>query len=157
MARFKKDSKGEVPGVSTASLPDIIFMLLIFLMVSTVMRESDLKIMVTVPGATDIKKLEDKSLVKTIFIGKPLPTYQRLYGKEARIQLNDAFATTDDIRQFIAAARDNMKENERPRMMVSMKIDKDTKMGIVTDVKQELRKAQALLINYSANEVDRVY
>lgn len=157
MSKFKKDNKGDVPAVSTASLPDIVFMLLIFLMVSTVLRESDLKIEVTVPGATDVKKLEDKSVVKTIFIGKPFVTYQKLFGSEPRIQINDAFAEVDEVRTYIVTAREGMKEADQPRMMVSLKIDKNTKMGIVTDVKQELRKAQALLINYSANEVEKVY
>lgn len=157
MAKFKKDSKKDVPGVSTASLPDIVFMLLIFLMVSTVLRESDMKINVSVPGATDVKKLEDKSLVKTIHIGVPMPAYQGLFGTESMIQIDDAFTTPKEIRTFIASFRDNLDEKDRPRMMISLKIDQDTKMGIVTDVKQELRKAQALLINYSANEVEKVY
>ena len=157
MSKFRKNTKGEVPTVSTASLPDIVFMLLIFLMVSTVMRESDLKIEVRVPGATDIKKLEDKGKVKTIHIGTPLLAYRKLFGSEPRIQLNDAFATPEDIGMFVASARESLKEHERPSMMISLKIDRDTKMGIVTDVKQELRKAQALLINYSAFEAESVY
>ena len=157
MAKFKKDNKGDVPGISTASLPDIVFMLLIFLMVSTVLREADLKIQVEVPGATDIKKLEDKSKVKTIFIGTPYATYRKLYGDEPRIQINDAFADVEEIRSFVASARETLKESDQPSMMISLKIDKTTKMGIVSDVKQELRKASALLINYSANEVEKVY
>ncbi len=157
MAKFRKDSKGNVPGISTASLPDIVFMLLIFLMVSTVLREADLKIMVEVPGATDVKKLEDKGLVKTIFIGKPVLAYQKLYGTEPRIQINDQFADVEEIRSFVASSRETLKEHEQNRMMISLKIDKNTKMGIITDVKQELRKASALLINYSANEVEKVY
>lgn len=157
MATFRKNDKGDVPAVSTASLPDIIFMLLIFLMVSTVMRESEQKVDINVPGATDIKKLEDKALVRTILIGQPIVAYQKLYGKEPQIQLNEQFATKEEIRTFIASSRESLKEHERPRMMISLKIDEDTEMGIVTDVKQELRKAQALLINYSAKKVEKVY
>jgi biopolymer transport protein ExbD len=157
MAKFKREKKGDGPSISTASLPDIVFMLLIFLMVSTVLRDADLKVMVDVPGATEIKKMERKELVSTIFIGKPLRSFQDLYGTEPRIQLNDAFATKDDIRDFIASERENMKENDRPKMVVSLKVDEDTKMGTVTDVKQELRKASALKINYSTREVEKVY
>lgn len=157
MAKFRRDKKGESPTISTASLPDIVFMLLIFLMVSTVLRESDLKVDVRVPGATEVSKLENKALVSTIYIGKPLRKFQDLYGTEPRIQLNDAFATKDDIRDFIASERENMKESDRPKMMVSLKVDEDTKMGVVTDVKQELRKASALKINYSSRTVESVY
>ncbi len=152
MSRFKKESGKELKAINTASLPDIVFMLLFFFMVTTVMRETDLKIMVSLPEATEIKKLEKKSLVSYIYIGKPLPQLQKTFGSEPRIQLNDAFATPLDIRDFITSEREQMDENSQKQMTVSLKIDKDTKMGVVTDVKQELRKASALKINYSSRK-----
>jgi biopolymer transport protein ExbD len=79
-----------------------------------------------------------------------MPQLQAVYGTEPRIQLNDVFATTDDIRDFISSEREQMDEVEQKQMTVSLKIDKDTKMGVVSDIKQELRKASALKINYSA-------
>lgn len=152
MSRFKKASGKEMKPISTASLPDIVFMLLFFFMVTTVMRETELKIQVRVPEATEIKKLEKKSLVSYVYIGKPHRNLQRTFGSEPRIQLNDAFATPDDIRDFITSEREQMNENDQKQMTVSLKIDEDTKMGIVTDVKQELRKASALKINYSSRK-----
>ncbi len=144
MAKFGRKGKGGMPAISTASLPDIVFMLLFFFMVSTVMRETTLKIDQKLPGATEIKKLERKSLVSYINIGKPRATFQAMYGTEPRIQLNDAFAKVADIRNYITAEREKMDEKERPLMTVSLKVDEKTKMGIVVDVKQELRKASAL-------------
>ena len=138
--------------ISTASLPDIVFMLLFFFMVTTVMRETELKIRILVPEATEIKKLEKKSLVSYIYIGKPHTNLQKTFGSEPRIQLNDAFATPEDIRDFISSEREQMDENDQKQMTVSLKIDEKTKMGIVTDVKQELRKASALKINYSSRK-----
>ena len=138
--------------ISTASLPDIVFMLLFFFMVTTVMRETELKIRILVPEATEIKKLEKKSLVSYIYIGKPHTNLQKTFGSEPRIQLNDAFATPEDIRDFITSEREQMDENDQKQMTVSLKIDEKTKMGIVTDVKQELRKASALKINYSSRK-----
>ncbi|MFC2087810.1 ExbD/TolR family protein [Bacteroidota bacterium] len=157
MTKFERKGKGKAPGISTASLPDIVFMLLFFFMVSTVMREVTLKVRVHVPGATEVKKMEKKSLVSYIYIGKPTRQYSSLYGTEPRIQLNDKFATTDDIRDYISSERDKMNENDRPFMTTSLKVDEDVKMGIVTDVKQELRKASALKINYSTRKVENVY
>ncbi|MFC2151400.1 ExbD/TolR family protein [Bacteroidota bacterium] len=154
MARFERKGKGGLPEVSTASLPDIVFMLLFFFMVSTVMRETTLKIDQKLPGATEVKKLERKSLVSYINIGKPRRTFQAMYGTEPRIQLNDAFAKVADIRDYVMAEREKMDENERPLMTVSLKVDEKTKMGIVVDVKQELRKASALKINYSTRKVE---
>ena len=141
MSRFKKESGKKLKSINTASLPDIVFMLLFFFMVTTVMRETDLKVGVILPEATEIKKLEKKSLVSYIYIGKPHRNLQKTYGSEPRIQLNDAFATPEDIRDFITSEREQMDENSQKQMTVSLKIDKDTKMGIVTEVKQNLRKS----------------
>ncbi len=157
MSKFQRKGKGGLPAISTASLPDIIFMLLFFFMVSTVMRENTLKIKVHVPGATEVQKLERKSLVSYINIGEPKDNYVSMYGTEPRIQLNDAFATVDDIRDYISTEREKMDENERPLMTTSLKVDDNTRMGIVTDVKQELRKASALKINYSTRKVENVF
>ncbi len=156
MAKFQRKGKGGMPAVSTASLPDIVFMLLFFFMVSTVMREQTLKINQKLPGATEVKKLERKSLVSYINIGKPKKTFQKMYGTEPRIQLNDAFAKVADIRDYVAAEREKMDENERPLMTVSLKVDQETRMGIIVDVKQELRKASALKINYSTRKVEAI-
>lgn len=150
MSKFKKDSDKGTPAVSTASLPDIVFMLLFFFMVTTVMREVDLKIKLDQPEATEIDKLEDKALVDYIYIGEPMNT--ELYGTVAKIQLDDDFATVDDIQDYIVARRADRPEAVQGKITVSLKVDQETKMGVVTDVKQELRKIQALKINYSTRE-----
>lgn len=147
MGRFKKDTGPKSQKINTASLPDIIFMLLFFFMVTTVMRETTLFVRMNMPQATEIQKLERKSLVSFIYIGPPLQT--QIYGTEPRIQLNDAFASVGDIPSFIEAERLSRPEAERPLMTTSLKVDRETRMGIVTDVKQELRKVNALKINYS--------
>jgi biopolymer transport protein ExbD len=152
MSRFKKSGGKSVKAINTASLPDIVFMLLFFFMVTTVMRETNLKVGIRLPEATEVKKLEKKSLVSFIYIGQPHRNLQSMYGSEPRIQLNDAFATTDDIRDFISSEREQMNENDQKQMTVSLKIDDNTRMGIVTDVKLELRKASALKINYSSRK-----
>ena len=150
MAKFRKNDKGEIPALNTSSLPDIIFMLLFFFMVATTMKETTYLVTMKYPEATEIKKLEKKSLVSFIYIGPPTRQYKAQLGSEPRIQLNDRFATPEDIQAYIATERESMKESDRPKMTVSIKADSDTKMGIITDVKQALRKASALKINYSA-------
>lgn len=142
-----------MPAISTASLPDVVFMLLFFFMVSTTMREVTINVRQKLPTATEVRKLEKKSLVSFIYIGQPRSAFQALFGTEPRIQLNDAFATPDDIFQFIASEREALSEQDVPFMTVSLKVDEETKMGIVTDVKQALRKANALKINYSTRRV----
>lgn len=127
-------------------------MLLFFFMVTTTMREVTYKVSVNLPTATEIKKLEKKSLVSYIYVGEPLPIYRTTYGIAPRIQLNDQFATVSDIQSYIAAEREARAEEERPQMITSLKVDENTGMGIVTDIKQELRKASALNIVYSSRK-----
>ncbi len=150
MSRFKtKKGKGS-PAINTSSLPDIIFMLLFFFMVTTVMREVSLKVKLKLPQATEVQKLEKKSLVSYIYIGPPVKS--KLYGTNSRIQLNDTFANVDDIQEFVAKEREDRDEADKKYITTSLKVDGITKMGIVTDVKQELRKAGALKINYSTRK-----
>ncbi|MBL4709467.1 MAG: biopolymer transporter ExbD [Flavobacteriales bacterium] len=156
MSKFKKKKSGGLPPVNTASLPDIVFMLLFFFMVTTVMREVTLKVKVVTPQATEVNKLERKSLVSYIYIGAPILALQSQFGTADRIQLNDAFATKKDIIAFVEGEREQTDPAEIPLMTFSMKVDKKSEMGIVTDVKQELRKANALKINYSTGKTDKI-
>ena len=152
MSKFRKNGKKKMQAISTASLPDIVFMLLFFFMVTTVMRETTLFVTITTPKATEIKKLEKKSLVSYIYIGPPIKRMQASYGTAARIQLNDSFASVDEIQEFIASEQEARDEKEIPYMTTSIKADESAKMGIITDVKQELRKANSLKINYSTRK-----
>jgi len=152
MSKFKKGGKRAVPQGSTSSLSDIVFMLLFFFMVTTQMRETENKVQVKLPEATEAAKLERKDLASYINIGSPVKHLQAQYGTDARIQLNDSFKTVDDIRDFIAAERDAMSEADRSLMTVSIRADENVRMGIVTDVKQELRRCSALKIMYASRK-----
>ena len=152
MSKFKKDGKKEMPAITSSSLSDIVFMLLFFFMVTTQMRETENKVSVNVPEASEVVKLERKDLNSYINIGTTIRALQAQYGTEPRIQLNDSFKTTTDIRDFIAAERDSKSEADRQFMTVSIRADQDVRMGIVSDVKQELRRCSALKIMYSARK-----
>ena len=153
MSKFKKDNTKKLAPISTASLPDIVFMLLFFFMVTTVMRETEMLVDNILPQATEVKKLERKSLVSYIYIGTPKGNNRKIkYGTKAKIQLNDAYARVEDIQSFVIAERESRAEEEIPLLTTSIKSDVDVKMGIISDVKQELRKAQAYKINYSTRK-----
>ena len=152
MAKFGRSGKKEMPAITSSSLSDIVFMLLFFFMVTTQLRETENKVMVKLPEASEVAKLERKDLSSYINIGSPIKSLQAMYGTDARIQLNDSFKTVDDIRDFIAADRDAMSEADRSFMTVVIRSDEDVRMGIVTDVKQELRRCSALKIMYAARK-----
>ena len=154
MSKFKKDAGKSLPKISTWSMPDVVFMILFFFMVITHFRSSELKIKIKVPsGITEAKKLEKKSLVSYVYIGQPQLQYQKLFGTEPRLQLNDAIAKLSDIQDFIEKERAARPESDVPFLTTSLKIDENTKMGIVTDVKQELRKSNALKIMYTGSNI----
>jgi len=152
MAKFSKKRGSASPEVSTASLPDIIFMLLFFFMVVTVLRDSELKVKVSTPYATQLTKLEEKSLVNYLYIGRPTQKYQAVYGTKPRLQLGDKFATIAEIPLFLEKHKVKVPEAKRPRITSSLRVDGEVTMGIVQDAKTQLRKSGQLRVNYSAKK-----
>lgn len=154
MSKFRQENKRETPALTSSSLSDIVFMFLFFFMVTTQLRSTEDKVMVKLPEASEVIKLERKDLASYINVGPPTRNLQAKYGTDARIQLNDSFKTVTDIRDFIAAERDAMKESDRGLMNTVLKVDQDVRMGIVTDIKQELRRCSALKIMYQARRAE---
>jgi biopolymer transport protein ExbD len=154
MSKFKKKGKKDAPGITTASLPDIVFMLLFFFMVVTKMRDSEVMVQIQVPNATELQKLEKKSLVTHIYIGSPVAKYAPVMGTAPRIQLNDQFAEPSAIPLFIANEKEKVVPAKlRDKMTAALRIDKGVKMGIVTDVKTELRKIDFRKVSYLATDL----
>ncbi len=152
MSKFNKKKSGELPPVSTASLPDIVFMLLFFFMTVTVMKDSTLNVENNLPNADQIKKLEKKDRVIYIYAGKPTREYQKQFGTETKIQLNDKFANATDVGDYILEERAKKAQELQNVLTTSLKIDKHSNMGIVQDIKLELRKVNALKVNYTTYE-----
>ena len=150
MSMFKR-TRREIPGLNTSSLPDLIFTVLFFFMIVTHMRKVTLKVRYQVPQGTELTRLTKKTAVSYIYIGKPAVGSDIDKAKTA-IQLNDKYATTADIIDYIAAEKSRMTPEDQQQMTVSIKADKNTKMGIISEVKQALRKSKALKISYSATE-----
>ncbi len=150
MSKFKNKKNTQLPEISTASLPDIVFMLLFFFMVATVMRKDVLMVENNLPYADQVEKLDKKNLIMNIYAGKPSSRYH--LGSESRIQLNDKFADVKDVQSFILEERRSKREAQRPFLITSLKVDEHTKMGLVGDIKKELRKVEALKINYTTRQ-----
>lgn len=146
MPKFVKKPKA-APAISTASLPDVVFILLFFFMVTTQLRETTLLVNVSLPQATQLQKLEDKSLVSYIYIGPPK---KRDLGTEPRIQVNDVFTTSEEIPKFVVQEKAKLPEVDRDKITIAMKVDRSAKTGIVTDVKMQLREADARKVNYTS-------
>ncbi|PIF00888.1 MAG: biopolymer transporter ExbD [Maribacter sp.] len=152
MSKFSKKKSGELPPVSTASLPDIVFMLLFFFMTVTVMKDSSLKVENILPNANEVKKLEKKDRVIYIYVGKPTKEFQKVFGTEPKIQLNDKFADPSEVGDYILAERAKKSQELQNVLTTALKVDKHANMGLISDIKQELRKVNALKVNYTTYE-----
>jgi biopolymer transport protein ExbD len=148
MSKFKKKSNAS-QDIPTAALPDIIFMLLFFFMVTTVLRKSDLMIEQRIPRAEQLTKIQRKSLVSHIYIGKPKPELVSKFGSEPRIQVNDVLVETKDIPNFVEERRALLDEAEKDKITMSLKVDEEAKMGIISDVQQQLKEVNALKVLYA--------
>lgn len=142
--KFERRSSSTEPEFTTASLPDIVFMLLIFFMVATVLRETDIKVRTQLPQAEALTKIDQKRLISKVHIG---PLKRGENQGETAIQIDDALIENQQaIRQIMYT-----KLQEQPKLIVSLKVDQESEMQIVNQVQQELREANALRINYSSN------
>jgi biopolymer transport protein ExbD len=139
-----------VPGLNLAAMPDLIFTVLFFFMIVTHMRDVKPQVQYNVPQGTEVDKAVRKSSVVYVFIGKPVDAQGRVVGQESRVQVNDRLVCVSQIGEAIAQERSSMTEDDRQRLVVSIRADRDTEMGLINDVKQALRRAGALNINYSA-------
>jgi len=119
--------------ISTSSLPDIIFMLLIFFMVTTVMREFE-GLDVVLPRAETIEKLESKR--HTVYVWAT---------KEGLISVNDKIISVNDLSGLMY-----LKLTKDPKLTVSLRSDDDSRMELIAEIHTQLRKAQALKLNYSS-------
>ncbi|MBI3220910.1 MAG: biopolymer transporter ExbD [Bacteroidetes bacterium] len=146
MSKFKKKAevKQEIP---TSSMPDVVFMLLFFFMVTTEMRKSSIEVKQQIPKAAQLRKLERKTLVANLYIGQPT---EAKFGTEEKIQANDAFISTEDIIRWVNEEKSKLAEAEREQLTIAIKGDKDAKRGIIADVETELRKGNARKVLYTA-------
>ncbi|MFJ1365655.1 ExbD/TolR family protein [Capnocytophaga canimorsus] len=152
MPKFAKKKGSELPPVSTASLPDIVFMLLFFFMTVTEMKDSDLMVVNKVPSADQVQRLDKKDPVVYIYAGKPLPKYQDKYGTNAKIQVNDKFADVSEIAPFILQYKDGLRQELREQFITALKVDTETNMGLISDIKEKLQDVNALKLTYITKE-----
>lgn len=152
MSKFKKKAnvKQDIP---TSSMPDVVFMLLFFFMVTTQLRETSIEVQQRIPEATQLRKLQRKTLVTNLYIGKPIKVEQ--YGEEPKIQAQDVFIEPSGIGKWVNAERDKLREDEKDQLTVSLKVDNEAKRGIIVDVETELRKANARKLLYNTREFSK--
>ena len=145
---FRDNNNRIVPQLNTSSLPDLIFTVLFFFMVVTHMRKVTLKVHIAMPQGTELTRLTKKSAVSYIYVGKT----DNREKVASHIQLNDKMTSANDIASYMSSERQRMSADDRQRMMVAIKADRQAPMFLITDVKQALRKANVRRISYIANQ-----
>jgi biopolymer transport protein ExbD len=134
-----------VPALNLAALPDLIFTVLFFFMIVTHMRQVETHVRYQLPQGTEVGQEASKTGLVYILIGE---------GSEM-IQVNDRMVRVDEVAQCINRIREEMTEEERQRLTVCIRADRNTEMGIINDVKQQLRRAGALNIFYAAKKQNK--
>lgn len=146
MGMFRKTRRA-VPELNTSSLPDLIFTVLFFFMIVTHMRKVAVKVKYKVPAGTELTNLARRTTTNYLYIGQPMEVKD---GDQPVIQLNDKIVTVDEVENYMKRERKSLPEEDRQRMEVSIMADRNTPMGLISDLKLALRKADALKINYTA-------
>lgn len=153
MSKFKKKAKSK-QDIPTSSMPDVVFMLLFFFMVTTKMRETSINVEQRMPQATQLRTLAKKSLISYLYVGAPKKTDE--FGSEPKIQANDVFIEPKGVIQWVNSEKAKLDEVDREAITISLKVDVESKRGLIADIETELRRANARKLLYSANmRIDR--
>ena len=142
----------DIPELNTASLPDLIFTILFFFMLVTHMRKVAVKVKYQVPQGTELTKLVKKTTITYLYIGKPMSETGQLAGDSLCIQMKDKLVDVAEIKSYLVKERATMAAEDKKQMSVSIRADKETPMGRIIDIKQSLREANVLNVNYAATK-----
>ena len=143
--QIRRKKHRSVPGLNMASMPDLIFTVLFFFMIVTHMRNETVKVNLQVPQGTEVTKSSNKFSTINIYIGR------NHYG-DTQIQVNDRMCSLEQVGALVQDFKANLSEESLENLIVNLRADRNTDMGIVNDIKKELRNVGALTIRYSAAE-----
>lgn len=148
--RLYRNRNHDIPALNTASLPDLIFSILFFFMLVVHMRKTTVHVKYQVPTATELSRLYNKSSVQYIYIGRPVNKLGQVDGKETVVQLNDHLTSIPEIRNYLIRLSAALPPEQRRQLSVSIKADRHVDMGTIMDLKQALREANVLNVNFTA-------
>ena len=143
--QIRRKKHRSVPGLNMASMPDLIFTVLFFFMIVTHMRNETVKVKLQVPQGTEVTKSSNKFSTINIYIGR------NNYG-DTQIQVNDRMCSLEQVGALVQNFKANLSEESQENLIINLRADRNTDMGIVNDLKKELRNIGALTIRYSATE-----
>lgn len=148
--RLYRNRNHDIPALNTASLPDLIFSILFFFMLVVHMRKATVHVKYQVPTATELSRLYNKSSVQYIYIGRPVNRLGQVDGKDTVVQLNDHLTSIPEIRDYLIRLSAALPPEQRRQLSVSIKADRHVDMGTIMDLKQALREANVLNVNFTA-------
>ncbi|MBR07744.1 MAG: biopolymer transporter ExbD [Rickettsiales bacterium] len=131
--------------ISTASLPDIVFLLLFFFMVSATIKPTNEQVKLTTPKAQAMIKINRKELIREINIGTPI---NREMGDSEVISVDNRVITKEQLAQWVVEQKESLPESLKDQMIIVIKADEYVKMGLINDVQEELKKVNARKIVY---------
>lgn len=148
--RLYRGRNHDIPALNTASLPDLIFSILFFFMLVVHMRKTTVHVKYQVPMATELSRLYNNSNVQYIYIGLPVNNLGQVKGEMMVVQLNDNLTTISEIKKYLIQLSAALPPEQRRQLSVSIKADRHADMGTIMDLKQALREANVLNVNFTA-------
>ena len=152
MSPIKRNNPARLPAISTASLPDIVFILLFFFMTVTTIKNQNLLVENQLPMANEVDKLDKTDRIIEIFVGPVSSNSNKVDNTPIKIQIEDRLVAINEVGYYSLKALGAMPEHLQRSAMVSIKADNKVKMGVITDLKKELQKVNLLKINYTTVE-----
>ena len=146
--KIRRRKHHSVPRLNMASMPDLIFTVLFFFMIVTHMRSETSIMKIVVPQGTELTKPQHRRYITNLYIGSDKQG-------NSRIQIGNTFVPIEQVGATIQTLRNRINDEDRPYYVVSIRADKNTPMGVITDVKEELRRVGALKIRYNATEIKK--
>ena len=148
--KFYRGRNHEIPALNTASMPDLIFSILFFFMLVVHMRKTTVHVKYQVPMATELSRMYNNSNIQHIYIGRPINKLGQVEGEKMVIQLNDNITTIPEIKKYLIQLSAALPQEQRKQLSISIKADRNADMGTIMDLKQALREANVLNVNFTA-------
>lgn len=150
MSRWPR-RQAPLPGLNLASLPDLIFTVLFFFMVVTHMRQVTPHVSTPLPQGSDLETTSRSAVRLYVLIGRPVGADgQPIAAADYHVQLGDQLIPVMELGSRVSRLCHNMSDDARRQLVVTIRADRDTPMALIDVVKQQLRQAGALRVDYVA-------
>lgn len=155
MSKFRKNKRPEIPGITTASLSDLVFTLLFFFIILSNISDETLNVKVKYeePVATEYDIADKQAPYIYIYAGQAIDESLQDKNPNTVIQVNDQLVVVPELKSHFQQLKSGFSATEQARIIASIRADKDTPMQVIQDIETALREAKILKVNYTIRNI----